>query len=95
LDRGILNVPRVHLRNRLFAVLTSYLSFVALAIVGAFTPVLAKYSKPFSLVECISVGVDRMQRNFEPMRKEVESLAEERIDGRDGQGGYLRGVCRR
>jgi len=38
-----------------------------------FTPVLAKHSKSFSLVDCISVGVDRMQRNFEPMRRQVES----------------------
>jgi hypothetical protein len=34
-----------------------------------FTPVLAKHSKLFSLIDCISVGVDRMQRNFEPMRR--------------------------
>jgi len=33
--------------------------------------VLAKHSKSFSLIDCISVGVDRMQRNFEPMRKQV------------------------
>jgi hypothetical protein len=38
-----------------------------LAFAGDFTPVLAKHSKSFSLVDCISVGVDRMQRNFEPM----------------------------
>ena len=25
------------------------------------------------LIDCISVGVDRMQRNFEPMRKQVEA----------------------
>jgi hypothetical protein len=40
---------------------------------GEFTPVLAKHSKSFSLIDCISVGVDRMQRNFEPMRKQVEA----------------------
>ena len=40
---------------------------------GVFTPVLAKHSKSFSLVDCVSVGVDRMQRNFEPMRKQVEA----------------------
>jgi hypothetical protein len=39
---------------------------------GVFTPALAKHSKSFSLIDCISVGVDRMQRNFEPMRKQVE-----------------------
>jgi hypothetical protein len=33
--------------------------------------VLAKQSKSFSLVDCVSVWVDRMQRNFEPMRKQV------------------------
>jgi hypothetical protein len=38
-----------------------------------FTPVLAKHSKSFSLIDCISVGVDRMPRNFEPMRKQVEA----------------------
>jgi hypothetical protein len=40
---------------------------------GVFTPVLAKHSKSFSLIDCISVGVDRMQRNFEPMRTLVET----------------------
>ncbi len=38
-----------------------------------FTPVLAKHPKSFSLIDCISVGVDRMQRNFEPIRKQVEA----------------------
>ncbi len=40
---------------------------------GVFTPVFAKHSKSFSLVDCLSVGADRMQRNFEPMRKQVEA----------------------
>jgi len=40
---------------------------------GVFTLVLAKHSKSFSLGDCISVGVDRMQRNFDPMRKQVET----------------------
>jgi hypothetical protein len=40
-------------------------------VAGVFTPVLAKHLKSFSLIDCISVGVDRMQRNFEPMRKQV------------------------
>ena len=43
-----------------------------MAFAGDFTPVLAKHSKSFSLIDCISVGVDRMQRNFEPMRKQVD-----------------------
>jgi hypothetical protein len=44
-----------------------------MAFSGDFTPVLAKHSKSFSLIDCVSVGVDRMQRNFEPMRRQVEA----------------------
>ena len=44
-----------------------------MAFSGDFTPVLAKHSKSFSVIDCISVGVDRMQRNFEPIRKQVET----------------------
>src|ERR1700730_1841520 len=40
---------------------------------GGFTPVLAKHSKSFSLIDCISVGVDRILRNFMPVRKQVET----------------------
>jgi hypothetical protein len=38
-----------------------------------FSHVLAKHSKSCSLIDCVSVGVDRMQWNFEPMRKQVEA----------------------
>jgi hypothetical protein len=37
---------------------------------GVFTPVLAKHPKWFSLIAGIPVTVDRMRRNFEPMRKQ-------------------------
>ena len=45
-------------------------------VLGVFTPGFAKRSKSLSLIDPISVGVDRMQRNFEPMRKQVETLRE-------------------
>jgi hypothetical protein len=40
---------------------------------GVFTPVLAKHSKHLNLVDILAVGADRMQRNFEPMRCQVET----------------------
>ena len=43
-----------------------------LAFSGDFTPVLAKHTKNFSLEDAMSIGVDRMQRNFEPMKRQVE-----------------------
>src|SRR6266478_6035430 len=43
-------------------------------VAGVFTPVLAKhYPKSFSLVDSLAIGFDRMQRNFEPTRKQVEA----------------------
>jgi hypothetical protein len=46
---------------------------------GDFTPVLAKHSKHFSLVDVLSIGIDRIQRNFEPMKKQVEAWKATRI----------------
>ena len=39
----------------------------------AFVPVLAKHSKSLNLLDVISGGVDRMQRNFGPMQEQLES----------------------
>ena len=44
-----------------------------LAFQGDYSPILAKHSKNFSLEDSLSIGVDRMQRNFEPMQRQVES----------------------
>lgn len=44
-----------------------------LAFRGDYSPVLAKHSKHFWLEDALSIGVDRMQRNFEPMRHQVEN----------------------
>ena len=40
---------------------------------ASFTPVFTKHSKSFSLLDSISIGMVRMQRNFDPMRKQVEA----------------------
>jgi hypothetical protein len=63
-----------HDKTMRLALTCGYRVFVCsnMAFSGDFTPVLAKHSKSFALVDSISVGVDRMQRNFEPMRKQVE-----------------------
>ena len=64
-----------HDKSMRLAMTCGYRVFVCsnMAFAGDFTPVLAKHSKSFSLIDCISVGVDRMQRSFEPMRKQVEA----------------------
>lgn len=52
-----------------------------LAFRGDYTPVLAKHSKHFSLEDALSIGVDRMQRNFDPMRQQVESWRAQQLSG--------------
>jgi Single-strand binding protein family len=43
-----------------------------LAFHGEYTPVLAKHSKNFLLEDSLAVGVDRIQRNFGPLKRQVE-----------------------
>jgi hypothetical protein len=56
------------------AMTVGYRVFVCdnMAFNGDFTPVLAKHSKNFNLTRALSVGVDDMQRNFEPMVAAVD-----------------------
>ena len=46
---------------------------------AVFTPVLAKHTKSFNLIDTLSVGVDRIQRNFEPLQRQVESWRKTQI----------------
>ncbi len=67
--------PGVHRRkqNRTPAACQLLSTELGNIVLGAFTSVLAKHTKHLSLVDILSVGVDRMQRNFEPMKKQVET----------------------
>ena len=73
--RFAIGIRNSHDKSMRLALTCGYRVFVCsnMAFSGDFTPVLAKHSKAFSLVDAISVGVDRMQRSFEPMRKQVEA----------------------
>ena len=50
-----------------------------MAFSGDFTPVLRKHTKHVELADVISLGVDRIQRNFEPLQRQVESWRESQI----------------
>jgi hypothetical protein len=43
-----------------------------MAFVGDFMPVLHKHSKNLDLVELVSIGVDKIQRNFDPLKRQIE-----------------------
>jgi hypothetical protein len=69
------------------AMTVGYRVFVCdnMAFHGDFTPVLAKHTKNFSLVDAVSVGVDRMQRNFEPMQHQVRAWRQSQLGDADAK----------
>ena len=69
------------------AMTVGYRVFVCdnMAFKGDFSPVLAKHTKNFSLIDALSVGVDRMQRNFEPMRRQVDAWKDSYIDEQEAK----------
>ena len=85
--RFAIGLRNSHDKTMRLALTCGYRVFVCsnMAFSGDFTPVLAKHSKSFSLVDSISVGVYRMQRNFEPMRKQVEAWQRSELTGTSTQ----------
>src|SRR5580692_4930115 len=72
--RFALGIRNSHDKTMRLAMTVGYRVFICdnMAFNGDFTPVLAKHSKNFQLTRALSVGVDDMQRNFEPMVQAVE-----------------------
>ena len=71
--RFSIGIRNSHDKSMRLAMTCGYRVFVCsnMAFQGEYTPVLAKHSKSFSLVDSISIGVDRMQRSFEPMQRQI------------------------
>ncbi len=63
------------------AMTVGYRVFVCdnMAFNGDFTPVLAKHSMKFDLIDAVSVGIDKMQRNFDPLQKTVNQWREREL----------------
>ena len=79
--RFSIGVRNANDKSMRLAMTVGYRVFVCdnMAFHGDFTPVLAKHTKHFSLVDAVSVGVDRMQRSFEPMQRQIEAWKGSRI----------------
>src|SRR5947209_8173895 len=80
--RFSIGVRNANDKSMRLAMTVGYRVFVCdnMAFQGDFSPVLAKHTKRFSLVDAVSVGVDRMQRNFEPMRRQIETWRQNQIE---------------
>ena len=56
-----------------------------MAFSGDFTPVLAKHSASFNLIDLVSIGVDKIQRNFEPLINQVQLWQDTPISPNDAR----------
>jgi hypothetical protein len=72
--RFAIGIRNSHDKSMRLAMTVGYRVFVCdnMAFNGDFQPVLAKHSKHFNILNALSVGVDQMQRNFEPMVQGVD-----------------------
>ena len=79
--RFAIGIRNSHDKTMRLAMTVGYRVFVCdnMAFNGDFTPVLAKHSKHFNILNALSVGVDQMQRTFEPMVKVVDRWRESQL----------------
>ena len=56
-----------------------------LAFHGDFTPVLHKHTKNFIIADALAIGIDRMQRNFEPMRADIQKWRQAQLTDGDAK----------
>jgi hypothetical protein len=79
--RFAIGIRNANDKSMRLALTSGYRVFVCsnLAFQGEFTPVLAKHSKNFSIPDSLAIGVDRIQRNFEPLRQQVEHWQSQQI----------------
>ena len=79
--RFAIGLRNSHDKSMRLAMTVGYKVFVCenMAFQGDFEPVLAKHSKHFNLLDCLSIGVDQMQRNFAPMVQAVERWRETQL----------------
>jgi hypothetical protein len=72
--RFALGIRNSHNKTLALGITVGYRVMVCenLAFHGDYTPVMRKHTRNFNLADALSIGVDNIQRNFEPMVKDVE-----------------------
>ncbi len=79
--RFAIGIRNAHDKSMRLAITVGYRVLVCdnMAFHGDFEPLLAKHSKNFRLQDALSIGVDQMQRNFNPMVESVAKWRESQI----------------
>ncbi|HYR88474.1 MAG TPA: DUF932 domain-containing protein [Terriglobia bacterium] len=72
--RFSIGVKNAHDKSMRLALTIGYRTLVCdnMAFKGDFTPILHKHTKNLDLIDLLSVGVDKMQRNFDPLKQQID-----------------------
>lgn len=86
--RFAIGIRNANDKSMRLAMTVGYKVFVCsnMAFKGDFSPVLSKHSKNFNLIDALSVGVDRIQRSFEPLQRTVSSWKERELTEVEAKG---------
>jgi hypothetical protein len=76
--RFAIALRNAHDKSMTLAMTAGYRVFICdnMAMSGDFKPLTAKHTRNFNLIDALSVGVDRLQRSWEPLRARVDFMRE-------------------
>lgn len=74
--RFAIALRNAHDKSMTLAMTAGYRVFICdnMAMSGDFKPLAAKHTRNFNLIDALSVGVDRLQRSWQPLRERVDFM---------------------
>ena len=76
--RFAIALRNAHDKSMTLAMTAGYRVFICdnMAMAGDFKPLAAKHTRNFDLTDALSIGVDRLQRSWEPLREKIDFMRE-------------------
>lgn len=76
--RFAIALRNAHDKSMTLAMTAGYRVFICdnMAMSGDFKPLAAKHTRNFNLIDSLSIGVDRLQRNWQPLREKIDFMRE-------------------
>jgi hypothetical protein len=76
--RFAIALRNAHDKSMTLAMTAGYRVFICdnMAMSGDFKPLAAKHTRNFDLIDALSIGVDRLQRGWQPLRERVDFMRE-------------------
>lgn len=79
--RFAIALRNAHDKSMTLAMTAGYRVFICdnMAMSGDFKPLAAKHTRNFDLIDALSIGVDRLQRGWEPLRERINFMREKTL----------------